>query len=142
VKRAPDSGSVAIEAAILAPVLLTFVLIAVVAGRIQTTGGVVDAAARSGARAASLARSADGAQQAAAEAVQEVFKDRGVRCTDATGSPVEFGTLETPTGTLRTVTVKVSCTVSLDYLLVAGTPGTKTMTSTFTSVVDRYRGTG
>jgi len=142
VKRAPDSGSVAIEAAILAPVLLTFVLIAVVAGRIQTTGGVVDAAARSGARAASLARSADGAQQAAAEAVQEVFKDRGVRCTDAAGSPVEFGTLETPTGTLRTVTVKVSCTVSLDYLLVAGTPGTKTMTSTFTSVVDRYRGTG
>ncbi|GAA0689067.1 hypothetical protein GCM10010193_49010 [Kitasatospora atroaurantiaca] len=141
-KRGPDSGSVAIEAAILAPVLLTFVLIAVVAGRIQTTGGVVDAAARSGARAASLARSADGAQQAAAEAVQEVFKDRGVRCADAAASPVEFGTLETPTGPLRTVTVKVSCTVSLDYLLVAGTPGTKTMTSTFTSVVDRYRGTG
>ncbi|MGK4584321.1 TadE/TadG family type IV pilus assembly protein [Kitasatospora sp. HPMI-4] len=130
------------EAALVVPALVLFVMIAVVAGRIQTTGGVVDAAARSGARAASLARSPDGARQAAQDAAREVFRDQRVPCGDAETAPVEYGTIDTPTGPLTTVSVTVSCKVALDYLSVGGMPGSRTMTSRFTSVIDRYRGTG
>ncbi|MFI5529877.1 TadE/TadG family type IV pilus assembly protein [Kitasatospora sp. NPDC051853] len=137
-----DRGSFAIELAILAPVLVFFVLIAVAAGRIQTTGGVVDAAARSGARAASLARSPEGAEQAAHDAVAAALAGQGVLCEGAENPPVQYGTLSTPDGPLTTVTVRVSCKVRLADLLAGLPAGTKTMTGTFTSVLDRYRATG
>jgi Flp pilus assembly protein TadG len=140
-RRRRDRGSAALEAAIVAPVLVAFVLIAVAAGRIQSTGGVVDAAARSGARAASLARTPEGAEQAAADAVREVLRGQGSRCEQAVNPPVEYGTLDTPAGRLDTVTVRVSCTVRLSDLLVDFVPGSKTMTASFTSVLDHYRGT-
>ncbi|GAA2238966.1 MULTISPECIES: TadE family protein [Kitasatospora] len=139
--RGTDRGSVAVEAALIIPAVVLFVMIAVVAGRIQTTGGVVDAAARSGARAASLARSPEGARQAAQDAAQEVFRDQRVPCSDAETAPVEYGTIDTPTGQLTTVSVTVSCKVALDYLSFGGVPGSRTMTGRFTSVIDRYRGT-
>ncbi|MFD9129756.1 TadE/TadG family type IV pilus assembly protein [Kitasatospora sp. NPDC059571] len=139
--RRPDGGSVPIEAALLVPVVLAFVLMVVAAGRVQTTGAVVDAAARAGARAASLARTDDGADQAAADAVQGVLGRRGVHCRQDPGSPLTRGTLTTGAVQLGTVTVRVRCTVPLSDLLgVDGVPGEKTMTGEFTSVVDRYRG--
>ncbi|QKW22839.1 pilus assembly protein [Kitasatospora sp. NA04385] len=140
-RRGADRGSFAVEAAILVPVILSFALMAVAAGRLQTTGAVVDAAARAGARAASLARTPEGARQAAADAVGQALAARQVRCeTEPTGDP-EYGSLRTDGGTLTTVTVRVSCTVPLSDLLgLDGTPGSKTLTGTFTSVLDRYRG--
>ncbi|MFJ9517300.1 TadE/TadG family type IV pilus assembly protein [Kitasatospora sp. NPDC101801] len=140
-RRGGEQGSAALETAIVAPVLVVFVLIAIAAGRIQSTGGVVDAAARSGARAASLARTPEGAQQAAGDAVLEVLRGQGVQCAQAVSPPVEYGTLNTSAGPLTTVTVQVSCTVRLSDLLVGLTPGSKTMTASFTSVLDHYRGT-
>ncbi|MER5866343.1 TadE family protein [Kitasatospora sp. NPDC002040] len=140
-RRRGDRGSAAVEAAIIAPALVAFVLIAVAAGRIQSTGGVVDAAARSGARAASLARTPEGAQQAAGDAVLEVLRGQGVQCEQAEHPPVEYGTLDTPAGRLNTVTVRVSCTVRLSDLLIDAMPGSKTMSASFTSVLDHYRGT-
>ncbi|WP_035955354.1 TadE/TadG family type IV pilus assembly protein [Kitasatospora sp. NRRL B-11411] len=136
-----ERGSFAVEAAVLVPVILGFALMAVAAGRLQTTGSVVDAAARAGARAASLARTPEGAQQAAADAVRTSLASRSVRCAaEPTGDP-EYGTLDTDGGQLATVTVRVSCTVPLSDLLgLDGVPGHKTVTGTFTSVVDRYRG--
>ncbi|KDN81637.1 TadE/TadG family type IV pilus assembly protein [Kitasatospora cheerisanensis] len=136
-----DRGSFAIEAAILVPVVLAFALLAVAAGRVQTTGAVVDSAARSGARAASLARTPEGARQAAADAVSQALDDRGVQCaTEPVGEP-EYGILNTGDGQLTTITVRVSCTVAFgDLMELDGLPGHKTLTGTFTSVVDRYRG--
>ncbi|MFE1322256.1 TadE/TadG family type IV pilus assembly protein [Kitasatospora phosalacinea] len=139
--RAADRGSFAIEAALLVPVVLSFALMAVAAGRLQTTGAVVDAAARAGARAASLARSPEAARQDAADAVGQALAARSVKCTaEPTGDP-QYGSLATTGGTLTTVTVRVSCTVPLSDLLgLDGVPGSKTVTGTFTSVLDRYRG--
>jgi len=142
-KRAPgrDGGHVALEAALLIPVVLAFALMAIAAGRLQTSGAVVDAAARDGARAASLARTPEGAREAAAAAVGEVLADRNVRCnTEPVGPPV-YGTLASAGGPLETVTVRVRCTVPLsDLLQFDGVPGQKTLTGEFTSVIDRYRG--
>ncbi|MEV4555401.1 TadE/TadG family type IV pilus assembly protein [Kitasatospora sp. NPDC049285] len=136
-----ERGSLAIEAAVVVPVVLAFVLMAVAAGRIQTTGAVVDAAARSAARAASLARTPEGAQQAAATAAAGVLDSREVHCAAEPVGPPEYGTLDAPGGQLVTVTVTVSCTVPLsDLLHLGGAPGHKTLTGRFTSVVDRYRG--
>ncbi|GAA2837419.1 hypothetical protein GCM10010441_72220 [Kitasatospora paracochleata] len=136
-----DRGSLALEAAILIPVVLAFVLMAVAAGRLQTTGSVVDAAARAGARAASLARTPEGARAAAAEAAGDVLAGRSVRCTQEPIGDPEYGSLDTAGGRLETVTVRVRCTVPLrDLLRFDGVPGEKTLTGEFTSVIDRYRG--
>jgi Flp pilus assembly protein TadG len=143
--RRGDRGAVAVEAAMLVPFVLVFVLIAVAAGRIQTAGGVVDSAARAGARTASLARAqadpqAGGSDKVVDSAVQAVLKDQDLVCARESTDPPQYGTLATPAGPVGTVTVTVHCTVRLDDLLLAGLPGSKTMTGEFTSVIDRYRG--
>ncbi|MFF4649267.1 TadE/TadG family type IV pilus assembly protein [Streptomyces sp. NPDC001380] len=134
-----EEGSVALEAAIIAPALILFVLLAVAAGRLQTAGGTVDAAARAAARSASLARTAEAAQQAASGAAEETLRQQGVHCT-ARSVDVDTAGLGAPLGQTGEVTAVVRCTVQLDDLLLSGLPGSRTMTGRFTSVVDRYRG--
>ncbi|MER8182058.1 TadE/TadG family type IV pilus assembly protein [Kitasatospora sp. NPDC094015] len=136
-----DRGSVAVEVALLAPVLVAFVLLVVAAGRVQTTAGVVDAAARAAARAASLARDDDGGRQAAADAATEMLDERQVRCTVDRDHMLTYHNLTTPTGDVRTVTARISCRVSLGQLMyVDRAPGSTTVVGEFTSVIDRYRG--
>ncbi|MDH6575160.1 TadE/TadG family type IV pilus assembly protein [Kitasatospora sp. MAP5-34] len=142
VRRPPDSGSVAVEAAILVPAVVALVLIVAGVGRIQTTGGVVDAAARAGARAASLARTPEGAQQAAEDAARDVFDKQHVPCTDLQISQPPSDPVTIGTEVLQTVDVRVTCNVPLGYLVVDGTPGSKTLKGEFVSVVDRYRSAG
>ncbi|WP_371501039.1 pilus assembly protein [Kitasatospora sp. NBC_00374] len=131
----------AVEVALLAPVLVAFVLIVVAAGRVQTTAGVIDAAARAGARAASLSRDREGAGVAAAEAAAAMLDERQVRCTVDPDRMLTYGTISTPTGEVGTVTATLSCDVALgDLMYVGSLPGKTTVTGTFTSVIDRYRG--
>jgi Flp pilus assembly protein TadG len=139
-RRLGDRGSFAVEAALLVPVILTFALMAVAAGRLQTTGAVVDAAARAGARAASLARTPEGAQQAAQDAVAQALAVRQVRCETLSFENLEYRPLPVGNETLNTVVVQVSCKVSLaDLTGLDHLPGSSTLTGTFSSVVDRYR---
>jgi len=136
-----EEGSVALEAAIIAPALLLFVLLAVAAGRMQTTGGTVDAAARAAARSASLARTAEAARQAGTRAAEETLDQQGVHCTGGGRSiHVDTSGFAAPLGETGWITAEVRCTVPLDDLLLSGLPGTRTMTGRFTSVLDRYRG--
>ncbi|WP_441249027.1 TadE/TadG family type IV pilus assembly protein [Kitasatospora sp. McL0602] len=137
--RNGDTGSVAVEAAILAPAVVMLVLIVALVGRIQSTGGVVDAAARAGARAASLERTREGAQQKAEAAMRDVLDRQHVACAELSVPPVVF----TPgAGGLVTVHAEVRCTVRFDRLTLNGVPGRTELTGQFASVVDRYRGTG
>ncbi|GAA2148494.1 hypothetical protein GCM10009760_40620 [Kitasatospora kazusensis] len=141
-RRPPDSGSVAVEAAILVPAVVALALIVAGVGRIQTTGGVVDAAARAGARAASLARTPEGAQQAAEDAARGVFSEQHVPCTDLQITQPSSDPVTVNNGALQTVDVRVVCTVRLGWLLVDGMPGSKTLKGEFSSVIDRYRSAG
>ncbi|MGW4896668.1 pilus assembly protein [Kitasatospora sp. NPDC004240] len=130
----------AIEAAIVAPGVVGLVLAAVMAGRVQTTAGTVEAAARSAARTASLARSVDGMPQLARDTALTTLRQQGVSCRDLEVK-LEHGELTTPAGQLATVKVTVRCGVALGDLLAGpSTPWTKTVVGDFTSVVDRYRG--
>ncbi|MFE9476695.1 TadE/TadG family type IV pilus assembly protein [Streptomyces griseofuscus] len=136
-----DEGSAAIEAAIVLPSLLMFLCLAIAGGRIVTSGSKIDSAAQDAAREASIHRTARAAQGATRSAATESLDDQGIKCTS---TAVRVGTsgLSVPVGQVATVTATVTCTVSLSDLLLPGLPGAKTLTSTATSVVDRYRQRG
>ncbi|MGW4101885.1 TadE family protein [Streptomyces sp. NPDC004976] len=136
-----DDGSVAIEAAIIVPPLLMFVCLAIAGGRIVTSGAKIDAAAEDAAREASIHRTAASAQAAAQAAAAESLNDQGITCASSSVN-INTGGLSVPVGQVGTVTVTVSCTVPLADLLLPGTPGARTLTSTATSVVDQYRQRG
>ncbi|MFE7559482.1 TadE/TadG family type IV pilus assembly protein [Kitasatospora sp. NPDC057500] len=139
--RGRDRGSAAIEAAIVAPAVVALILVAVAAGRVQTAGGSVEAAARSAARTASLARSVDGMDDAVEAAAEHALAQEGVHCRNTDKAALVHGELVSHGVTLATVEVTVRCEVGLGDL-VGGpdVPLTKTLTGRFVSVVDRYRG--
>ncbi|MFJ9822388.1 TadE family protein [Streptomyces sp. NPDC101151] len=136
-----DEGSVAIEAALVLPVLIMFVCLAIAGGRIVTSASKIDAAAEDAAREASIHRTAAAAQAAAQAAAAESLNDQGITCA-ATSVSVNAAGLNVPVGQVGTVRVTVTCTVNLSDLLLPGVPGAKTLTSTATSVVDQYRQRG
>ncbi|MER6789874.1 TadE family protein [Streptomyces sp. NPDC000658] len=133
-----DEGSAAIEAAIVLPSLIMFLCLAIAGGRIVTSGAKIDSAAEDAAREASIHRTAAAAQTAAQSAAAESLSDQGIACA-STSVRIDTGGLSVPVGQVGTVTVTVTCTVYLSDLLLPGLPGTRTLTSTATSVVDRYR---
>lgn len=133
-----DRGSEAIAAAIVTPLMLMLLCTAIAGGRIITSGAKIDAAAEDAARAASISRTAAGAQTEASEAAARSLNDQGIRCA-STSVTVNTAGLAVPLGQVGTVTVTISCTVPLADLLLPGVPGSRTLTSSFTSVVDAFR---
>lgn len=137
--RDGDRGSLSLEAAILYPVLLMALLLVVAAGRSHLAGNAVDDAAREAARAASLERDAAAARSAGNQVAQQTLQDQGLQCVSLSVD-VPTGGFAAQLGTPASVTVTVSCTVDLSDLTIPGVPGTTTVTSTFTSPIDPYRG--
>ncbi|MFB7293620.1 TadE/TadG family type IV pilus assembly protein [Actinacidiphila glaucinigra] len=132
-----DRGSEAVQAAIVTPLLIAFLCLAIAAGRLAISGGKTDAAAEDAARAASLERTQLAAQSAAANAATRSLEDQGIRCS-STDVDVDASGLAVPIGQVGYVTVTIRCTVDLSDLLLPGA-GSKTLTSSFTSVVDAFR---
>ncbi|MFJ1974092.1 TadE/TadG family type IV pilus assembly protein [Streptomyces sp. NPDC087903] len=133
-----DEGSAAVEAAIILPLLIMFLCLAIAGGRIVTSGSKIDSAAQDAAREASIHRTAASAQSAAQAAAAESLGDQGIACA-RTSVRIDTGGLSVQVGQVGTVTVTVTCTVALSDLLLPGVPGTRTLASTATSVVDQYR---
>jgi len=137
-RRPPDSGSAALELVVLTPALLALLLLIVAAGRVTTATGLVDAATRDAARAASLERSLPVAATAARSTAAASLAGQDVPCRHLT---VEVnGNYATPVGVPAMVHVRVGCTVDLSDVALPGLPGAKTMNASYTSVLDRYRG--
>ncbi|MFD7015262.1 TadE/TadG family type IV pilus assembly protein [Streptomyces sp. NPDC059928] len=140
--RPADQGSVAVEAAIIVPVLIVLVLLFVAGARLSLAGQKTDAAAQAAARAASLARTPATAGAAAKAAAADALASSGQVCSH-TNVQAQVEGLAVPVGQVSTVTVTVSCTVRIgDLVLIGGGPGVRTVHSTFTSIVDAYRGRG
>ncbi|BBG20665.1 hypothetical protein RVR_P139 (plasmid) [Actinacidiphila reveromycinica] len=133
-----DRGSEAIQAAIVTPLLIGFLCTAIAAGRLVISDGKIDSAAEDAARAASIERSAGAAQAAADTAAAKSLNDQGIKCASEHVA-VDVGGLNVPVGQVGYVHVTVRCTVNLSDLLLPGVPGSKTLTSSFTSSVDAYR---
>lgn len=88
------------------------------------------------AREASLARTADEAYPRAKAAAQSAFDDSKLHCA-STSVTVDTSGFSAPLGQYGAVTARVRCTVALADL--GAGFGSKTVESSFTSVIDRYR---
>ncbi|MEU5060045.1 MULTISPECIES: TadE/TadG family type IV pilus assembly protein [Streptomyces] len=135
-----DRGNAAIEAAIVVPVLIVLVLLFIAGARLSLAGQKTDAAAQAAARAASLERTPGEGQNAAQQAAERALSGEQQACSSIRVSADTSG-LAVPVGQVSAVTVTVACRVPVgDLMLIGGGPGVRTVTSTFTSVVDAYRG--
>jgi Flp pilus assembly protein TadG len=124
-----------VELVLVTPVLLAFLLLVVVLGRLTETRGDVSEAARDAARWASVARNAPGAERAATDAARATLSESSVTCRTLV---VQVDTTEFRPG--GTVATEVTCTVDLSDLSVLALPSSRTITARFVAPVDRYRG--
>ena len=110
----------------------------IAAGRTSVAQGSVAAAARDAARQASISLTPAAAQTAALSSAQAALGQDGLNCNPVVRVSVSgFGV---PVGVPASVRATVICRVSLSNLLVPGMPGSRTLTATFTSPLDPFRG--
>ncbi|MGW8985106.1 TadE/TadG family type IV pilus assembly protein [Streptomyces parvus] len=136
-----DRGLYSAETAFLAPVMFALLLLMVALGRVTDAEGAVDTAARSAARAASLERDATTARNAAQDAAERSLQGEGITCT-MSSVDVDTGGYNLDLGVDATVTATIACTAKLSDIGLPGLPGAKTLTATWTSPIDTYRGRG
>ena len=134
-----DAGTATLELAVLAPLLLALLGLVIVGGRVAAAGGAVEQASSSAARAASLARDARSAQAQAEAIARDSLADQGVRCETFT-SRVDTSGFGVAVGRPASVTVEVRCAVPLADLAVPGLGGSRMVSASTTSVLDRFRG--
>ena len=132
--RERERGSSSVELVILFPVLVLFLLAYFGLGRLTHARALVTDAAAQAARAATLnylepGQATAAAQQAAAAALD----DAGLACGSESLS-VDTGN-DRPGGS---ITVQLTCHVSLAQAVQAGFPGSVTLTGSFTSPIDVY----
>ncbi|MEV0623982.1 TadE/TadG family type IV pilus assembly protein [Nonomuraea sp. NPDC050404] len=132
-----ERGSITLETAIIAPALMILLLMVIGLGRIALAHGALDAAARDAARQASIARDPAAARAAAVTSARAALAREGLAC--APSVTVDTTGLSAPLGRPAAVIAHVSCEVELADLAIPGIPGTKHITSSFTSPIDPYR---
>jgi Flp pilus assembly protein TadG len=133
-RKAVERGSVTVEAVILVPIVMIFVLLAVAFGRFEIVRDNVAGAARAGAEAAAVVSSPSTADGAAREAAMPALSGAGNPCVD----PI----IRTKTDDFipgGTVSVTVTCSIKLSDLDAPGLPGSATVTATQTAPIDPFR---
>lgn len=127
-----ERGTMSIEMVVLVPVLLLITMVAVAGGRIVSAQGMVEAASRDAARAASMERSVGAASTAANQSLSQA-DTANASCS----AGVDVG------GFRRggAVTVSVSCRVKLSDLGLVFLPGTTVVKAESSAPVDQWRGT-
>jgi Flp pilus assembly protein TadG len=131
----PDSGAfAALELAILLPFVIVMLLLVVAFGRVERGRELVDQAAASAARAASLSTSPGQAQSAAIDAATQTLTNGGLSCG---GMQVSVDTSSFHPG--GDVTAHISCSADLAGLTLSGVPGHVHLSSSATSPLEPYR---
>lgn len=125
----------ALEMAVLAPILLVLFMFLLACGRYFQTSSLLEGAARDGARAASMSRSQTDAQARVDAAVTRAVGQAVKSCKESAS-----GVVTTPLAAGAAMTVEVTCTIDYRDLSLLGIGGDTTITKTFTASVDPYRG--
>ena len=133
-----EQGAVAVEFAILVPVLVLLFGLVVGGARVWLARATVDHMAVAAARAASLARTAEAAEREAGQLARAQATTDGLRCGVLTVE-VDVRSFAVPVGQPARTSVDVTCTVPLADLIVPGWPGELQVTASAESVLDRYR---
>jgi len=145
VRRRQELGGASLELVILTPVLVTLMLLMYTFGVYADTESLVDQAARDGVRAATQSRSADEAGDRINDIVAETMSESSTPCLGGPG--IDWSTTDgefraappISQAPMNMVVVTVSCTIELGdtfYLPL----GQTTITSTFLSPLDTFRG--
>ena len=134
IRRERDEGSASVEAAIAVVALLAMAFFIIGALRVIGTGSDVESAARAGARAAAAEYQYAAAGAAASRVVSSALADRGVACVNL--AVTVSGDLSP--GSI--VAVDVTCTVDLGDVVLAGFPGSRTVSGHGVEYVDAVRG--
>ena len=122
------------EAAIAVTSLLLVGFFIIGAIRVVGSGGDVDAAARSAARAAAAEYDPGSAASAAEAVAAQTLAARGVACQNLAV------TVDGDLSPGSVVVVEVTCSVSLADVVLAGFPGSRTVTGRGVEQVDVVRG--
>ena len=130
-------GAVSTELAVLAPLLIGFMLFVVFAGRVAQAEGDVTNAAHEAARAASLVGTPRAAVEAATETAEANIAEGAVACR-------RFEVVVDTTGfdAGGQVTVTVSCEAAFGDIAMLSVPGSRTFTTTAVEVIDVFRADG
>jgi len=132
--RCGERGSAAVEITLLTPLLVIMMLFVVFLGRVTEAQAVISDAAHQAARAASIAPTPAAAAAQAQQAAATALSGRGLACQHFTVTMDLAGF--TPGGTVRAT---VTCTTRLSDLALLDVPGSRTLSATFSSVIDTYR---
>ena len=130
----PETGSVAVETAIVAPAFVFLLLLVVFAGRVSHAEATVVRSSSEAARAASLEHDPAAARTAAIDVATENLSAADVSC-DPLSIDVDTSNLR-PGGDVR---VTVRCVADMSDVTLVGVPGTRTFEATSIEVVDRFR---
>jgi Flp pilus assembly protein TadG len=125
----------ALEMAILAPILLVLFMFLLACGRYFQTSALLESAARDGARSASQARALAPAQGRVDDAVGRSL-DQAVESCKSTAA----GTITSAFAPGSPLSVEVSCTIDYRDLGLLGLSGDTRITKRFSSSLDPYRG--
>lgn len=134
-----ERGSVTLEAVILIPAFLLFVALVIAAGRVAVARQGVQTAAAEAARQASIARTAGEATAKAQAGAQQTLADQQLRCLSSSVVTDTSG-FAAPVGTPASVSATVTCQVDLAGVAIPGLPGSLTITASFQSPLDTFRG--
>lgn len=129
-----DRGSIALEFAFAAPIVLMLLALAWTFGRVAWANGHLEAGTRDAARVATQARSMEEAQRSAMTVLED--NTNAVEGCPETLSVRITGGFD-PGSTL---TVEASCSYSLSDIGMPGAPGQVSPSSSFASIVDQRRG--
>lgn len=130
-----ERGSIAVETAVIAPVLLVLLLLVVYAGRASRVDGEVRTAVNHAARAASVAADPASATDVAHATVQTNLADAALACSDLVVTTDTSGW-----GPGGRVEVTGACLVSNADIALLLVPGTRWSTASAVQPVDRHRG--
>ena len=129
-----EGGAASTELAVLTPLLIGFMLLAVYAGRVVQAEADVAHAAQEAARAASLTGDPRAAEVAAQQTAAANIDEGGVACRRL------LVTTDIDTFTAGgQVAVTVSCEASFADLSLLAVPGTRSFAATAVEVIDTYR---
>jgi hypothetical protein len=133
--RRDERGSLAVEMAIIVPSLLLIFGLIYAYGRAAGVNGTLEAGTRDAARSATIARSYEEAQERARDVVDAAIVDLPGSCRRSVRVNVspnfEPG---------QPITVDAECDYELSDLGLPGVNGDITARSSFTSMLDPYRG--
>lgn len=140
--RRDERGSLALEMAMIAPAILLLLGLIYAYGRVGQVNGVMESGARDAARSATIARSMQEAREVAKRVVDDALTAAPPSCRDDPTVTVSGGDPSDPDAFVRggAIRVEVSCRYDISDLGLPGAPGSLTARSSFTSMLDPYRG--